>query len=267
MTFIKSRYQKEYIRTPTAQPIQGLLKNIILSSGRTNTGQLALFHRGGGLSRRYRLVDFKRSLWNLASVVLYNEYDPNRTGLISLVCFYNGILCYFLATESIGPGDMLYSGSKLRFVNYGNFLPLIVIPEGTMIHSLEIKPRLGAQIIRAAGTFALLVKKFFSLKKILLRLPSKEEVLVDQSLMATMGQVSRLHHKIERVYKAGWRRLRGFRPVVRGVAKNPVDHPHGGGGGKCHVTPWAKPAKNVSTRSKKMFNFFFIVKSRKKRRR
>jgi large subunit ribosomal protein L2 len=266
MTFLKNRYQSKCIRTPVSRPIEGLLKNIVLSSGRTNTGHLALFHRGGGLSRRYRLVDFKRSLWNLASVVLYNEYDPNRTSLVSLICFYNGVLCYFITTEGIGPGDILFSGSRYRFVNYGNFLPLILIPEGTLIHSLEIRPSVGAQIIRAAGTFAVLVKKFFRFRKILLRLPSKEEVLVDQNLMATMGQVSRTHHKIERIYKAGWSRLRGFRPVVRGVAKNPVDHPHGGGGGKCKVTPWARPAKKVSTRLVGGFNFFLIVKSRKKRR-
>jgi len=111
----------------------------------------------------------------------------------------------------------------------------------------------------------LLVKKFFDLSKVLLRLPSKEEVLVEHSLMAVMGQVSRSHHKIEPVYKAGILRKRGFRPIVRGVAKNPVDHPHGGGGGRCQVTPWSKPAKTVPTRS--IGSFFFILKSRKQRHR
>lgn len=263
MGILKIKQQKNFIRLPIVHPIGGLLKNIVSSAGRTNTGQLALYHRGGGLPRRYRLVDFRRNLWNLASVVLYNEYDPNRTSLITLVCFYNGILSYVLNTESIGVGDILFSGSWAGYVNYGNFLPLSIIPEGSMIHSLELRPRLGSKIVRSAGTFALLVKKFLDVKKVLLRLPSKEEVIVDQALMATMGQVSRIQHKIESVYKAGIRRLKGFRPVVRGVAKNPVDHPHGGGGGRCQVTPWAKPAKNVPTRVKG--SFFLITKSRKMR--
>jgi large subunit ribosomal protein L2 len=267
MSNLKIRYQSEKIRVPVIQSVHGLLKTLHLSSGRTNTGQLNMFHRGGGLKRRYRFIDFKRVLWNLASLVLYHEYDPNRTSLITLICFYNGILSYILTTEGTSIGDVLFSGTKYMYINYGNFLPIKLIPEGSQLHSLELKPKLGAKFIRSAGTFAILVKKFFSEKLILLRLPSKEEILVNMNCMATMGRVSRHYHMLEVIHKAGWKRLRNFRPKVRGVAKNPVDHPHGGGGGRCLVTFSSKIAKNVSTKNKKRKSFLFIIaKSRKKRK-
>jgi len=244
-----------------------LLKKILPISGRTNTGQLALYHRGGGISLRYRIVDFKHLIWKMASLVLYNEYDPKRTSFISLVCFNNGILSYILTIDGIFSGDIIYNSLLPIRAKAGNFMSIAYIPEGSKISQLEFSLKKGSSFIRSAGTAAFLVRKFFRLKKILLRLPSKEEILINYKKMAVVGQVSNLDYKIETIKKAGFFRKKGFRPVVRGVAKNPVDHPHGGGGGRCLVTKWAKPAKNYPTRKKKIFFNFDLVQSRKKKKK
>jgi large subunit ribosomal protein L2 len=251
MTCLKIRYQSEKIRNPITNVINNLCKNYL----------------NFGFSRKYRLIDFKRKIWKMASIIIYNEYDPNRTSLISLTCFPNGMLSYIICTEGLFSGDGIITGIGLM-PRKGSSLPLIDIPEGNSIHSIEIRPNLRFSFVRSAGTFAIIVKKFFRLKKILLRLPSKEEILVDQNIFATLGQVSRPNLKFEAIHKAGWNRYKGKRPKVRGVAKNPVDHPHGGGGGKCQVTPKAKIAKNVSTKDpKRRFVYFLVTQSRKKKRR
>jgi large subunit ribosomal protein L2 len=201
----------------------------------------------------------------MRSQVLYNEYDPNRTSLISLICFHNGMLSYILGTNGIISGDRIYSTSSPLYAIVGNCLPLFSIPEGTNIHSVEFKLGKGASVVRSAGTTSLFVKSFDE-DKILLRLPSKEEILVNKECTAVMGQVSRGEHMIQKEYKAGQARRFSFKPVVRGVAKNPIDHPHGGGGGKYLVTPWAKVGKTQSTRHPKKVNPD-IVKSRKKKRK
>lgn len=262
MTLLRSKVQKLKIRVPVIRPIRGLIKNVLYNTGRNNKGKLNMFHRGGGLKRRYRIVDFRHVLWNLASLVLYNEYDPNRTSLISLICYYNGILAYILSTESITTGDIINFGYKKANLTYGSFLPLMKISEGSQIHSLEITPGVGSKFVRAAGTFAILVKKFFLDKKILIRLPSKEEVLVNFQTMGVFGRVSRNYWFLEKKYKAGFFRKKGFRPIVRGVAQNPIDHPHGGGGGRCLVTAWSRVAKNFFTK-KKVTLKFIVIKSRR----
>ncbi len=251
MTCLKIRYQSDKIRNPVAYVINNLCRTF------------------GGFRKykKFRLIDFQRKIWNMVSIIVYNEYDPNRTSLISLICFSNGFLSYAVSTEGLEPGDGLVTGIGL-LPRKGISLPLIDIPEGNVVHSIEIRPNLRFSFVRSAGTFAIIVKKFFRLGKILLRLPSKEEILVDQHIFATSGQISRIQHKIEVIHKAGWNRWKGKFPKVRGVAKNPVDHPHGGGGGKCHVTPNAMVAKNVSTKDKKRRYFYFVVaQSRKKTRR
>jgi len=241
------------MKTLIRKGIRDLLRKFLPITGRTNTGQLALYHRGGGISLKYRLVDFKHLIWKMASLVLYNEYDPKRTSFISLVCFNNGILSYILTVDGLFSGDVVYSSSLPIVAKFGNFIPLNYIPEGSKISQIEFNIKKGSSFVRSAGTTAFLVRKFFKLKKILVRLPSKEEILINQRKMAVIGQISNLDHKMEIIKKAGFSVLKGFRPNVRGVAKNPVDHPHGGGGGRCLVTKWAKPAKNYPTRKKKIF--------------
>jgi large subunit ribosomal protein L2 len=246
--------------------IIGLMLKNLPTNGRTNTGQLALYHRGGGLSLRYRLIDFKRSIWNMAAIVVYNEYDPKRTSFLSLIIYSSGILSYILATEGINAGETIFNSSHYFDSKIGNFLPIIYIPEGNSIHSLEVKKFCNSRFMRAAGTKANLIKKFYKIKKILLRLPSKEEVLVNDNFFAVMGRVSNSNHKLEKVLKAGFNILKGFRPKVRGVAKNPVDHPHGGGGGRHLVNRWSFPAKNILTRKVKENFVFSVTKSRKIRK-
>lgn len=251
MPCLKIRYQKDKIRSPISHVIKNLTQTI------------KKFNK----CKKLRLLDFKRRIWNLGQVIVLTEYDPNRTSLISLLCFSNGFLSYTLATEGLQPGDGIMTGIGL-FPRKGSSLPLIHIPEGNVVHSIEVRPNFRSSFVRSAGTYCIVVKKFFRLGQILLRLPSKEEILIDQNIFATLGQVSRVQHKIEIVHKAGYNRNKGRRPHVRGVAKNPVDHPHGGGGGKCHVTPQAKVAKFVSTRDKKRRFFHFVIaRSRKKVRR
>ena len=184
------------------------------------------------------------------------------------MCYFNGILSYVLTIEGVHEGSYIYTGIFVSSSKHGNRLPLMNVSDGSLVNSLEIRPGLGGKLVRAAGTFAILLKKFSNNKTVLIRLPSKEEILLDSKCFCTLGQISRSDHKIEDFYKAGQRRNKGFRPVTRGVAKNPVDHPHGGGGGRLLVTPWAKVAKTVSTRKKAFFKRFLIIsKSRKLRRR
>jgi large subunit ribosomal protein L2 len=264
MGYIRFRTKGNLI-LPNSKIITNLGSFRTQKAGRNNTGRISFYHRGGGLRRKYRLIDYHRIIWNMRSQVLYNEYDPNRTSLISLLCFHNGILSYILSTNGIISGDRLYSTSSPKYAILGNCLPLFSIPEGTSLHSIERYLGKGGTIVRSAGTTSLYVKNFGE-EKILLRLPSKEEILIHKECSAVLGQISRGEHMIQNFYKAGQRRRRNFKPRVRGVAKNPVDHPHGGGGGRCLVTPWARVAKTQSTRKTKRLNVN-IIKSRKQKKR
>lgn len=230
--------------------IQKLLRKNNKSGGRNNQGVITAFHRGGGNSKLYRIIDFKRSLFNISARVEKLEYDPNRSSKIALVCYKNGMLSYILAPNNLMPGDEICS-SSLRDVeiSVGNSVPLRNIPIGTIIHNIELKPGRGGQLMRAAGTYA----KMVSIRRgkwAAVRLHSGKLYSLSTQAMATIGMLSP-NSKLK-LRKAGESRWKGRRPVVRGVAMNPIDHPHGGGegrskGGRHPVTPWGKLTKGKRT--------------------
>jgi len=235
-------------------------------AGRNSTGKITVYHRGGGHKKRLRNVDFIRSLFNVTAIVLSLAYDPNRSSFLALILYKNGILSYILATSSMKAGDFIISSTYTTFAS-GNVMPLKYIPIGSVIHNLELHFGKGAKFCRSAGSFALvLAKNKYNSNLILIRLKSGEEYLFFEGCIASLGVVSNLKFYLINRKKAGTSRLLGKRPVVRGVAMNPIDHPHGGGegktsGGRPSVTPWAKLTKGKLTRSKKRINRF-IFKSR-----
>jgi large subunit ribosomal protein L2 len=247
----------------TFPTIKQLNLNLNKKAGRNNTGHISFFHRGGGVKKNFRLLDFKRLIWNIPAKVLRHEYDPFRNGFISLICYKNGILSYILTTDGLKINQWIINSNNKTFkLKVGNSTNLFKIPESTLIHSIEIVPGLGAKLIRSAGVFGQILKKNYLFGKILIKLPSKEQILINKNSIATIGIVSNLNQMLIKYYKAGQKRLLGFRPWSRGVAKNPIDHPHGGGGGRHLVTPWSKVGKNQRTRDKKKSNKF-IIKNRK----
>lgn len=223
-------------------------------TGRNNKGRITVRHRGGGNKILYRIIDFKRSLFNIEGIVKKIDYDPNRTAKIALINYKNGILSYIIAPKDLKTGDKIESAGAGKEINIkiGNALPLENIPIGTLIHNIELKPGHGGQLMRAAGTYAKVIKKQGSL--VTIRLKGKTGNLYDLSnkCMATIGIVSNEIHKNEKLKKAGQSRWKNRRPKVRGVAMNPIDHPHGGGEGKSKggnhpVTPWGKLTKGKAT--------------------
>jgi large subunit ribosomal protein L2 len=246
-------------------PIDFFYKAEPLGGGRNNSGHIIFRRAGGGVKRFLRLIDFKKVVWGVPFYIIRSDTDPTRTGFLFLVCFINGILSYTLATEGVDIEDeqCFITTSKPGFFFLGNTLTLSRISEGCSLHSLEKRLNFGGTIARAAGTTVTLLRKF-KYNSILLRLPSKEEILLNEKTIATTGRVSNLNHKLKRYTGAGQLRRLGLRPVVRGVAQNPIDHPHGGGGGKPQVTAWSKIAKNKNTQKKKLFIKSHIFLSRKK---
>ncbi|MBL1352845.1 MAG: 50S ribosomal protein L2 [Zetaproteobacteria bacterium] len=249
-----------YKGRPESSLTQGLTK----SGGRNNNGRITSHHRGGGHKRLYRMIDFKRDNHGVEGKVSRIEYDPNRTANIALVVFSNGDKRYILAPQGLRPGDVVMSGlgSEIR---PGNALPLSSIRVGTMLHNIEMKPGKGAQIGRSAGTAVQLMGKEGS--KAILKLPSGEFRRVDIRCMASIGVVGNSDHSNQKVGKAGRSRWLGVRPNVRGVAMNPVDHPHGGGegrtaGGRHPVTPWGVPTKGHKTRQKNKASSRDIIRRR-----
>lgn len=245
------------------KPVKSLTEGLNKSGGRNNKGRITARHIGGGHKRSYRLVDFKRRKWDMQATVERIEYDPNRTGFIALLKYEDGELAYILAPQRLNAGDKVIAGEKTD-VKPGNAMPLKNIPIGTILHNVEMKPGKGGQIGRAAGGYVQLVGKDSGFAQIKLR--SGELRLVPAECMATVGAVSNADHQNENQGKAGRNRWKGRRPKVRGVAMNPVDHPHGGGegktsGGRHPVTPWGKSTKGMRTRSKKKVNKL-IVRSR-----
>lgn len=245
------------------KPFKKLVKGFKNSGGRNNQGRITVHHRGGGHKRRYRIIDFKRSLFELEGVVKRLEYDPNRSAWIALICYKNGLISYILAPENLNVGDVIMSsnGKNLNF-KIGNAFPIKYIPIGTLIHNIELKPGKGGQIARSAGTYAQLIQKSES-GYAMIRLSSGELRMIPMECMVTVGIVSNVDHKNINEGKAGNSRWKNRRPTVRGVAMNPVDHPHGGGegrtsGGRPSVTPWGKPTKGMPTRSKKKKNPFIL---------
>ena len=242
------------------KPEKTLTVGLSKSGGRNNLGRITSWHRGGGHKRKYRLIDFKRKVWEIEATVERIEYDPNRTAFIALIRYENGDLSYILAPQRLAIGDKVVAGEKAD-IKPGNALPLKNIPVGTILHNVEMKAGKGGQIARSAGSYVQLVGKDSGYA--LLRLRSGEVRLVRAECMATVGAVSNPDHQNVNFGKAGRMRWLGRRPVVRGVAMNPIDHPHGGGegktsGGRHPVTPWGKPTKGKRTRSNKATGKYIV---------
>jgi len=245
------------------KPEKSLVEGLTKSGGRGGGGRIAVRFRGGGAKRLYRVVDFKRKKYDVTGTVERLEYDPNRSGFIALIRYEDGELAYILAPQRLRAGDTVVAGERVD-VKPGNAMPLRSMPIGTIIHNIELKPGKGAQVARSAGSYAQLVGRDAGYAQI--RLGSGELRMVLDGCMATIGAVSNPDHMNEVLGKAGRVRHKGRRPHVRGVAMNPVDHPHGGGegktsGGRHPVTPWGKPTKGRKTRKNKATDKF-IIRSR-----
>ncbi len=248
------------------EPEKSLVQPLKKSGGRNASGRITQRHRGGGHKRRFRLVDFRRDKDGVPGRVASVEYDPNRTANIALIVYADGDKRYIVAAAGVQVGDTVVAGSASD-IQPGNALPLASIPVGTVVHNVELKPGKGAQLVRSAGSGAQLVAKEGNYA--LLRLPSGELRNVRIECRATIGTVGNAQQENVRVGKAGRNRWRGRRPSVRGIAMNPVDHPHGGGEGRSKgnhpSTPWGKPAKGYRTRRNRSTDKY-IVARRKKRR-
>ena len=245
------------------RPEKALVEGLTKSGGRGGGGRIAVRFRGGGAKRLYRIVDFKRRKFDVVGKIERLEYDPNRSAFIALVKYADGELAYILAPQRIKVGDEIIASEKVD-VKPGNASPLRSMPIGTIIHNVELKPLKGGQLARSAGAYAQLVGRDNGYAQI--RLGSGELRMVLDGCMATVGAVSNQDHMNQSLGKAGRVRHMGFRPHVRGVAMNPVDHPHGGGegktsGGRNPVTPWGKPTKGRKTRTNKATDKY-IIRSR-----
>lgn len=249
-------------------PEKSLITILKKNAGRNNTGRITVRHHGGGNKKKYRIIDFKRAYKEAANKVIGIEYDPNRTAYIMLLEDENGKKSYAIAPDGVTVGQLLYSGEHAD-IKPGNVLPISNIPVGTVIHSIELYPGRGAQLVRSAGAAAQLMAKENGMAQI--RLPSGEVRLVRLDCRATIGQVGNLEHENIKLGKAGKTRHLGIRPTVRGSVMNPCDHPHGGGEGRSPigrpgpVTPWGKPALGYKTRNKKARTDKFIVKRKNDR--
>jgi len=247
-------------------PYAPLLEKKSRSGGRNNTGHITTRHVGGGHKQHYRLIDFKRSKDGVPARVERLEYDPNRTAYIALVCYADGERRYIIAPKGLKAGDQIQSGDMAP-IKVGNALPLRNIPVGSTIHCVELKPEKGAQLARSAGAAVQLVSRDSTYATLRLRSGETRRVLVN--CRATLGEVSNSEYSLRSLGKAGAKRWKGVRPTVRGVAMNPVDHPHGGGegrtsGGRHPVTPWGVPTKGYKTRKNKRTTKM-IVRRRDKR--
>jgi len=248
-------------------PVKALSEGLTKSGGRNNAGRITARRRGGGHKRLYRIVDFKRRKFDVPAKVVRLEYDPNRTAFIALIEYDDGEVSYILAPQRLEAGDAVVSGEKVD-IKPGNAMPLASIPVGTIVHNVEMKPGKGGQIARSAGTYVQLVGR--DAGHALLRLGSGEVRMVRAACMATIGAVSNSDQGNIKLGKAGRKRWLGKRPSVRGVAMNPVDHPHGGGegrtsGGRHPVTPWGRPTKGAKTRHNKKTDRLIVRRRHKKR--
>ncbi|ALO47086.1 50S ribosomal protein L2 [Pseudohongiella spirulinae] len=235
------------------EPYAGLVAPKSKTGGRNNAGRITRRHAGGGHKQKYRIIDFRRNKDGIAAKVERLEYDPNRTANIALLLYADGERRYIIAPAKVSAGDTLFSGESAP-IKTGNCLPLRNVPLGSTVHCVELKPGKGAQVARSAGGSAQLVAKEGNYVTLRLKSGEMRKVLAD--CRATLGEVSNSEHSLRSLGKAGAKRWRGVRPTVRGVAMNPVDHPHGGGegrtsGGRHPVTPWGKPTKGYKTRTNK----------------
>lgn len=250
-----------------SKPEKSLLRPLKKSGGRNVHGRITARYRGGGHKRRYRLMDFKRDRIDEQAEVIGIEYDPNRSARIALIQYPDDAKAYIIAPLDLRPGDKVLSTiDKDVEMKPGNCIPLRRVPLGTAVHNIELKPGKGGQIVRSAGTSAQIMAK--EGKVAFVRMPSSEMRKIPLDCRATIGQIGNIEHESEVTGKAGRMRWKGRRGGVRGVAMNPVDHPHGGGEGKAPqgsphpVTPWGKPTKGKRTRKKRKYSSQYIVKRR-----
>ncbi len=248
-------------------PEKALTEGLSKTGGRNNMGRITSRHIGGGHKRKYRIIDWKRTKWDMPATVERIEYDPNRTSFIALIQYEDGTRNYIIAPQRLKVGDKVIAGSKVD-IKPGNAMPLKNMPVGTIIHNIEMKPGKGAQMIRSAGTYAQLVGRDQGYAQI--KLASGELRIVLSECMASVGAVSNPDHSNTNMGKAGRNRWKGRRPHVRGVVMNPVDHPHGGGegkssGGRNPVTPWGVPTKGYKTRKKGKASDKYIIRRRNKK--
>ena len=247
------------------RPVSALVAPKSKSGGRNNHGRITTRHRGGGHKQRYRVVDFKRNKDGIAAKVERLEYDPNRSANLALLLYADGERRYIIAPNGVKSGDELMNGSAAP-IRAGNCLALSNIPVGSTVHCVEMKPGKGAQIARSAGASVQLVAREGTFATLRLRSGELRRVLV--TCRATIGEVGNSEHGLQSLGKAGATRWRGVRPTVRGVAMNPVDHPHGGGegrtsGGRHPVTPWGQPTKGHKTRTNKRTDGMIVRRRRK----
>ena len=246
-------------------PEKSLLAPIKKTAGRNSYGRITVRHRGGGVKRKYRIIDFKRDKDGISAQVMSIEYDPNRSANIALLQYEDGEKRYIIAPLGLKKGDTVISGDGADIIP-GNAMTIANIPVGTLIHNIEIYPGKGAQLVRSAGNSAQLMAKENGYAQV--RLPSSEVRMIRLDCKATIGEVGNNDHENISIGKAGRKRHMGWRPTVRGSVMNPCDHPHGGGEGKSPigrptpVTPWGKPALGLKTRSTKKASEKFIVKHR-----
>jgi len=246
-------------------PERNLVETIKEKAGRNSYGRITVRHRGGGVKRKYRIIDFKRNKDGIQANVIAIEYDPNRSANIALLEYADGERTYIIAPLNLKVGDKVISGEGAD-IKPGNALFIKDIPVGTLIHNIELMPGRGAQLVRSAGNSAQLMAKEGAYAQV--RLPSGEVRMVSVKCKATIGEVGNQDHENISIGKAGRKRHMGFRPTVRGVVMNPNDHPHGGGEGKSPigrpspVTPWGKPALGLKTRKKNKKSDMFIVRRR-----
>ncbi|MGX8797167.1 50S ribosomal protein L2 [Fusibacter sp. JL298sf-3] len=249
------------------QPEKSLVVTLKKNSGRNNQGKITVRHRGGGATKKYRIIDFKRLKDDIPAKVVAVEYDPNRSANIALLSYADGEKRYILHPHGLKVGDTVLSGAY-QDIKVGNAMPLMNMPVGTVVHNIEMKAGKGGQLVRSAGNSAQLMAKEGNYA--LLRLPSGETRYVRKECRATIGQVGNIDHENITIGKAGRKRHMGIRPTVRGSVMNPNDHPHGGGEGRSPigrptpVTPWGKPALGYKTRKKKKASDKLIVSRRKK---
>ncbi|MDE5617597.1 MAG: 50S ribosomal protein L2 [Ureaplasma sp.] len=253
----------------TNKPEKTLLVNLQKQSGRNNTGKIMVRHQGGGHKRKYRLIDFKRDLDNIPAIVKSIEYDPNRTSFISLVTYANGIKKYIIAPKGIKVGDKIISGTENIDIVIGNTTILSNIPEGTLVHNVELIPGHGGQLARSAGSFIQILGFDDSGKYVVCKLMSGEVRKIRKECRATIGIVSNEDHNLVNLGKAGRSRHLGIRPTVRGSVMNPNDHPHGGGEGRQPIgkdaprSPWGRKLMGVKTRNSKKSSTNLIIRRRK----
>jgi large subunit ribosomal protein L2 len=247
-------------------PEKSLLKRIKKTGGRNAAGRITCWHRGGGHKRHYRVIDFKRDKTGVPAKVASIEYDPNRSVRIALLHYADGEKRYILAPLNLELGSTVIAGPEVD-IRPGNTLPLRNIPLGTLIHNIELRPGKGGQIVRSAGTFAQLMAK--ENRYALIKLPSSEVRMVLLNCKATIGQLGNVDHENISLGKAGRKHWLGRRPIVRGVAMNPIDHPMGGGegrssGGRHPCTPWGKPTKGFRTRKNKKTDQYIVTRRTKR---